>query len=122
MLYLNSFGVMIMSDLNEIVGKVVVKIDHIDNFDGGIVITFSDGTSLAVTEYAQTGKLDVSYHNEVSTKPTVQEWVDFAERKRAELAIAMIEEGCCIDKDGSLVRLEVSRELYEEFHKENNDD
>ena len=28
-------------------------------------ITFSDGTSLAVTEYAQTGKLDVSYHNEV---------------------------------------------------------
>ena len=105
-----------MSDLNEIVGKVVVKVDHIDNFDGGIVITFSDGTSLAVTEYAQTGKLDVSYHNEVSTKPTVQEWVDFAERKRAELAIAMIEEGCCIDKDGSLVRLEVSRELYEKFH------
>jgi hypothetical protein len=56
---------MIMSDLNEIVGKVVVKVDHIDNFDGGIVITFSDGTSLSVTEYAQTGKLDVSYHNEV---------------------------------------------------------
>jgi hypothetical protein len=111
-----------MSDLNEIVGKVVVKVDHIDNFDGGIVITFSDGTSLAVTEYAQTGKLDVSYHNEVSTKPTVQEWMILAERKRAELAIAMIEEGCCIDKDGSLVRLEVSRDLYEEFHKENNDD
>ena len=55
-------------------------------------------------------------------KPTEEEWVDFAERKRAELAIAMIEEGCCIDKDGSLVRLEVSRKLYEEFHKENNDD
>ena len=73
-----------MSNLNEIAGKVVVKVDHIDNFDGGIVITFSDGTSLAVTEYAQTGKLDVSYHNEVSTKPTVEEWVIFAERKRAE--------------------------------------
>jgi hypothetical protein len=33
----------------------------------------------------------------------------------------MIEEGCCIDKDGSLVRLEVSRELYEKFHKEDDD-
>jgi hypothetical protein len=53
-----------MSDLNEIVGKVVVEIDHIDNFDGGIVITFSDGSSLFVTEYTQTGKLDVFYHKE----------------------------------------------------------
>ena len=53
-----------MSNLNEIVGKTVVKVDHIDNFDGGIVITFSDGTFLAVTEYTQTGKLDVSYHKE----------------------------------------------------------
>lgn len=51
-----------MSDLNEIVGKVVVKVDHIDNFDGGIVIAFSDGTFLSVTEYSQTGKLDVSYY------------------------------------------------------------
>ena len=107
-----------MSDLNEIVGKVVVKVDHIDNFDGGIVIAFSDGTSLSVTEYTQTGKLDVSYHNEGLTKPTVQEWMIFAERKRAELAVAMIEEGRLIDTDGSLVRIEVSRELYEEFHKE----
>jgi len=49
-------------------------------------------------------------------KPTEEEWVDFAERKRAELAIAMIEEGRLIDTDGSLVRIEVSRELYEEFH------
>jgi hypothetical protein len=51
-----------MSNLNEIVGKTVVKIDHIDNFDGGIVIAFSDGTFLSVTEYTQTGKLDVSYY------------------------------------------------------------
>ena len=53
-----------MSNLNEIVGKTVVEINHIDNFDGGIVITFSDGTFLSVTEYTQTGKLDVFYHKE----------------------------------------------------------
>lgn len=55
-------------------------------------------------------------------KPTTEEWVDFAERKRAESAIAMIEEGRLIDTDGSLVRIEVSRELYEEFHKEDEDE
>ena len=54
-------------------------------------------------------------------KPTAEEWVDFAEQKRAELAIAMIEEGRLVDTDGSLVRLEVSRELYEKFHKEDED-
>jgi len=36
--------------------------------------------------------------------------------RQAELAVAMIEEGRLIDTDGSLVRIEVSRELYEEFH------
>ena len=36
--------------------------------------------------------------------------------RQAELAIAMIEEGRLIDTDGSLVRIEVSRDLYEEFH------
>jgi hypothetical protein len=42
--------------------------------------------------------------------------------KRAELAIAMIEEGRLVDTDGSLVRIEVSRELYEEFHEEDDDE
>jgi len=43
------------------------------------------------------------------------------EDRQAELAIAMIEEGRLIDTDGSLVRIEVSRELYEKFHKEDED-
>ena len=49
-------------------------------------------------------------------KPTEEEWVDFTEQARDKLAVAMIEEGRLIDTDGSLVRIEVSRELYEEFH------
>jgi len=42
--------------------------------------------------------------------------------RQAELAVAMIEEGRLIDTDGSLVRIEVSRELYEKFHKEDDDE
>jgi hypothetical protein len=45
-----------------------------------------------------------------------------SQAKRIELALAMIEEGRLIDTDGSLVRIEVSRELYEEFNKEEDDE
>ena len=105
-----------MSDLNEIVGKTVVKIDHIDNFDGGIVITFSDGTSLAVTEYAQTGKLDVSYHNEVSTKPTVEEWVDFAEQARAKLASDMLDDADVMHTFDDDVWVRIDKADWDEFN------
>ena len=42
---------------------------------------------------------------------------------RAELAIAMVDEGRLTDWDDSLVVLEVSRELYEQFKEQklNND-
>ena len=42
---------------------------------------------------------------------------------RAELAIAMVDEGRLIDWDNSLVVLEVSRQLYEQFKEQklNND-
>ena len=42
---------------------------------------------------------------------------------RAEVAIAMVDEGRLIDWDNSLVVLEVSRELYEQFKEQklNND-
>jgi hypothetical protein len=40
------------------------------------------------------------------------------EERRTELALAMIEEGRLIDTDGSVVLIEVSRELYEEFKGE----
>jgi len=105
-----------MSDLNEIVGKTVVKIDHIDNFDGGIVIAFSDGTSLAVTEYTQTGKLDVSYHNEVSTKPTVQKWVDFAEQARAKLALDILNDADVMQEFDNEVWIKVDKEMWNEFN------
>jgi hypothetical protein len=111
-----------MSDLNEIVGKVVVKVDHIDNFDGGIVITFSDGTSLAVTEYAQTGKLDVSYHNEVSTKPTVQEWVDFAEQTRAKLALDILNDADVMQEFDDEVWVQIDKDSWKEFNGDTDDE
>jgi hypothetical protein len=37
---------------------------------------------------------------------------------RAELAIAMVDEGRLIDWDSSLVVLEVSRDLYEQFKEQ----
>lgn len=37
---------------------------------------------------------------------------------REELAIAMVDEGRLIDWDNSLVVLEVSRELYEQFKEQ----
>lgn len=37
---------------------------------------------------------------------------------RAELAIAMVDEGRLIDWNSSLVVLEVSRELYEQFKEQ----
>jgi hypothetical protein len=45
------------------------------------------------------------------------------EAEHAELAIAMVDEGRLIDWDNSLVVLEVSRELYEQFKEQklNND-
>jgi hypothetical protein len=51
------------------------------------------------------------------------QWAEHAtpeptEDKQAELALAMIEEGRLIDTDGSVVLIEVSRELYEEFKGE----
>lgn len=38
--------------------------------------------------------------------------------EQAELAIAMVDEGRLIDWDSSLVVLEVSRELYEQFKEQ----
>lgn len=38
--------------------------------------------------------------------------------EQAELAIAMVDEGRLIDWDNSLVVLEVSRELYEQFKEQ----
>jgi hypothetical protein len=40
------------------------------------------------------------------------------EERRTELALAMMDEGRLIDTDGSVVLIEVSRELYEEFKGE----
>jgi hypothetical protein len=40
------------------------------------------------------------------------------EERRIELALAMMDEGRLIDTDGSVVLIEVSRELYEEFKGE----
>jgi hypothetical protein len=105
-----------MSNLNEIVGKTVVKVDHIDNFDGGIVIAFSDGTYLSVTEYTQTGKLDVSYHNEGLTKPTVQEWVDFAEQTRAKLALDILNDADVMQEFDDEVWVQVNKDDWNEFN------
>jgi hypothetical protein len=38
--------------------------------------------------------------------------------RRTKLALAMMDEGRLIDTDGSVVLIEVSRELYEEFKEE----
>lgn len=45
-----------------------------------------------------------------------------SQAKRIELALAMIEEGRLVDTDVSVVLIEVSRELYEEFNKEEDDE
>jgi len=52
-----------------------------------------------------------------------EQWADHAtpeptEERRTELALAMMDEGRLIDTDGSVVLIEVSRELYEEFKGE----
>jgi len=51
------------------------------------------------------------------------QWADHAtpeptKERRIELALAMMDEGRLIDTDGSVVLIEVSRELYEEFKGE----
>jgi len=43
---------------------------------------------------------------------------DMTKERRIELALAMMDEGRLIDTDGSVVLIEVSRELYEEFKRE----
>jgi len=52
-----------------------------------------------------------------------EQWAEHAtpeptKERRTELALAMMDEGRLIDTDGSVVLIEVSRELYEEFKGE----
>ena len=52
-----------------------------------------------------------------------EQWADHAtpeptKERRTKLALAMMDEGRLIDTDGSVVLIEVSRELYEEFKGE----
>jgi hypothetical protein len=42
------------------VGKIVARVDYVDDFDEGISVVFTDGSVLNVSESKQAGMLSVS--------------------------------------------------------------
>jgi hypothetical protein len=51
-------------ELNDLVGKTVTAVQYIDEFDEGITLTFSDGTTLCVVELQQAGMFGVYVNDE----------------------------------------------------------
>lgn len=47
------------SVLNCLAGKTVSKVNFVDRYDGGITLTFTDGSELCVTEQMQAGQLNI---------------------------------------------------------------
>jgi hypothetical protein len=47
------------SVLNCLAGKTVSKVNFVDRFDGGITLTFTDGSELRVNEQMQAGQLNI---------------------------------------------------------------
>lgn len=59
-----------MKTVNDLVGKTIKQVKYTDPWGGGLLITFTDGTSLRVTERMQAGEFAVS----LSGDDLVSDW------------------------------------------------
>jgi hypothetical protein len=57
-------------ELNDLVGKTVTAVKYEDEWDAGITLTFSDGTTFKVKEEMQAGTIGVYVNGEFA----VSEW------------------------------------------------
>jgi hypothetical protein len=51
--------------MENLVGKTVLAVKYSDPWENGLRITFTDGTTLEVTEARQAGEVKVSINNKV---------------------------------------------------------
>ena len=52
--------------MKELIGKTVETVRYVDPWGNGLVITFTDGTFLRVTERMQAGEFQVEVNDEVA--------------------------------------------------------
>lgn len=56
--------------MESLVGKTVLTVKYSDPWENGLRITFTDGTTLEVTEARQAGEIQVSINNKVIKSET----------------------------------------------------
>lgn len=52
--------------MKELIGKTVASVSYVDPWDEGLVITFTDGTTMRVTERMQAGQIEVEVNGETA--------------------------------------------------------
>ena len=52
--------------MKELIGKTVASATYIDPWDGGLVITFTDGTKMRVAERMQAGEIEIEINGQTA--------------------------------------------------------
>lgn len=59
-----------MNAMDRLVGKTVSQVRYIDPWGEGVLITFTDGTEMHITERMQAGEFEVKVNQEIA----VSDW------------------------------------------------
>lgn len=52
--------------MKKLIGKTIAGANYIDPWDRGLLITFTDGTTLRVTERMQSGEIQVNVDDDIA--------------------------------------------------------